>query len=342
MDELPIVEDAALEPMVDDWPHPDKFASEMLRRGLEADRGDLVRAIEFLGFDRLARYWRLDVADDGRFVEGASLERALERYRFDARLRDVTFDAIRAIEVFLRHRTLRYLQLSCGPTGYLDKANFQPMGRNAAERKREHGNLVGKCALAGRQLRSEYGEVPFRRTAEGDDDDKYPSFRGLAQTVGLLTTQCFFRYAQRGVQWRIAEPFNFGRGNLDPESIKPDLLAGWFFALAKVRNICAHHDVLWAQTLRVGFSCPRKHPGTKWDFLGRKDEPLNERGGRHAYGMLGVVSFLLDAIYPESPWWDELAGLLADAPDYILREMRFPEGWERAWFWGGRLEALAS
>ena len=87
-----------------DTPH---LLAILKRRGLQvSDEQEALRILSILSYFRLACYFRPMEIDKQTHVfrQGASLDQALDLYRFDTALRDLVFSATRQIEVALRSR----------------------------------------------------------------------------------------------------------------------------------------------------------------------------------------------------------------------------------------------
>lgn len=81
------------------------------QRGLQvSDEQEALQTLAVVSYFRLACYFRPMEIDKRthEFRHGATLDQALELYRFDTALRDLVFSATRQIEVALRSRVNHY------------------------------------------------------------------------------------------------------------------------------------------------------------------------------------------------------------------------------------------
>lgn len=81
------------------------------KRGLVADRDNLIKHLADIGYYRLSGYWYIlkrqpkvdkDGTQDERFIEGTSFDQIWRLYIFDRRFRLVVLDAIERVEVYFR------------------------------------------------------------------------------------------------------------------------------------------------------------------------------------------------------------------------------------------------
>jgi abortive infection bacteriophage resistance protein len=91
----------------------------MLRqRGLQVlDEQEALRTLSMVSYFRLACYFRpMDIDKQTHvFRQGATLDQAMELYKFDTALRDLVFGATRQIEVALRSRVNHHFSRSHTP-----------------------------------------------------------------------------------------------------------------------------------------------------------------------------------------------------------------------------------
>lgn len=97
----------------------DELANRLLARGMIADRDELCRQLNTIGYYRLSGYWYSLKLPDGTFKTGARLSDVIRIYEFDRQLRLCVLDAIERVEVFARARLAHLLARDFGPFGYL-------------------------------------------------------------------------------------------------------------------------------------------------------------------------------------------------------------------------------
>jgi abortive infection bacteriophage resistance protein len=96
------------------------------------------------------------------------------------------------------------------------------------------------------------------------------------------------------------------------------VLSSWLHTLTVVRNMCAHHRRLWNRELPV--------------------KPIGLSKGmsqKRLYGVLTLMSILLDKISPGCGWKQRVVTLKIDHPSIDFNLMHAPEGWEKIKGWAG-------
>jgi abortive infection bacteriophage resistance protein len=105
-------------------------ADQLMARGLDADRKELVQRLSAVSYYRLAGYLHpYRVPDDqghfsDQFYPGTSLTEVWRRYCFDRRLRGLVMDAIERIEVSVRTQLVYHFAHEHGPFGFCAEANI--------------------------------------------------------------------------------------------------------------------------------------------------------------------------------------------------------------------------
>jgi abortive infection bacteriophage resistance protein len=86
------------------------------------DLGSTQHFLNFVGYDRLAGYWRILQKDTIKhtFLEGSTFSQVVDIYSFDRELRFLVFDAIKRFEVSLRTVINNQMCIAYGPCWYSD------------------------------------------------------------------------------------------------------------------------------------------------------------------------------------------------------------------------------
>lgn len=88
---------------------------------------DIDSCKEFLkqtNYYRLLAYYLPFKKKDGTYTEGITFTRIQRIYEFDSQLRNIIFNIIEQIEIYLRTQIAYYLSFEYGPLGYLDSTIF--------------------------------------------------------------------------------------------------------------------------------------------------------------------------------------------------------------------------
>ena len=291
------------------------------KRGLIADRDELIERLSDVGYYRLSGYWyifkRRDSSSGGeveRFEEGTTLDHIWRLYTFDRRFRLVVLDAIERVEVYFRTNLAYELARDTGPFGYSDPSNLPRFKRGS------YGKFIARCRDEFDRSREPFA-LHFRETY-GDFHD-LPPYWILVNLMDFGTMSALYKGASADVRARLAK--NLG--------ISTRVLDSWLLTLNTVRNICAHHGRLWNRGLGTRPLIPRCENDARWH------EPFEVRSDR-MFGILTILSYLLERVAPTTSWRKRLFDLMdrfeMEPADWC--RMGFVEGWTECPFWKKWLE----
>lgn len=100
------------------------------------------------------------------------------------------------------------------------------------------------------------------------------------------------------------------------------ILSSWLIYLNNVRNVCAHHCRLWNR--RITADRPAIPTRKKYAFTGYWTEHSNTT----VYGIITLVTKLLDPVSPDHRFRQKLIDLLNEFPEINKRYMGFPDNWK--------------
>jgi abortive infection bacteriophage resistance protein len=127
-------------------------ADLLLKRGMVADRDELIERLESVNYYRLSAYWhtfRRVNSDD--LKPGTSFETVWKRYVFDRQLRLLVMDAIERVEIALRTQLVNRHSLAFGAFGYLDRTALRRkrlrLWRGWHDCRDSLGTPSGRCGL---------------------------------------------------------------------------------------------------------------------------------------------------------------------------------------------------
>ena len=289
-------------------------------RGLVADRDDLISHLMDVGYYRLSGYWyifkRKPIADeqtekDERFIEGTTFDEIWKLYTFDRQFRLTVLDAIERVEVYFRTRLAYELAKNTGPFGFLENKNlprFKP---------EEYIEFINRCKDEYERSREPF--VVHFKDAYGDEHE-LPPYWILVNLMDFGTMLRLYNGASPDIRNKIARDLG----------VTSRVLKSWLVALNTTRNICAHHGRLWNRGIGTRPIIPTKSKYPEWH------EPFGVRSD-NMFGILTILSYLLERIAPNTLWRERLFSLLnrLDA-DYLCR-MGFAEGWEKCPLWAPHL-----
>lgn len=106
----------------------------------------------------------------------------------------------------------------------------------------------------------------------------------------------------------------------------PPVLESWLRGLNHVRNICAHHQLLWNRRLTIA-------PMTV--YVG----PAILSDTKCFYATAVLIEKLMQLVSPRSAWAMRLFDLLADYPAVPVGAMGFPQDWALKPFWSNPINS---
>lgn len=202
--------------------HADQLAL-LKARGLSV--GDEAKAVQTLGsvnYYRFTGYALPFTSDREHFLPNAAFEDVVEIMRFDARLRDILFEALEAVELDFRARFAYSFSQLHGALGYRDAANFMDSGKHAVSLQKIDAEIERSSEPCVLHFRRDYcpGEVPIWAVVE-------------VMTFGTLV----------GLYKNLREPA--AKAVSRSYGIRWDILGSYLQHLSVLRNFCAHHARLY-------------------------------------------------------------------------------------------------
>ena len=266
------------------------------------------RCLTHIGFHRLSAYWRpFEIPTRTAFSKGTNFDAVLKRYLFDERLRSLLLEAFSYIEVSLRTKWAYHLD------HVFQKGEFAH--RNAAlfDGKHYRANLG--------ELERNYQRIRY----QPDYDFQTLSIWELisAMSFGQLS-KWFNSLNDRAIRQSIAQTYG-----MDESVLRPTLRH-----LAKIRNVCAHHEKLWDATVTTKLRLPRS-----LNYSSKATVAFTRPDDGKVYNALVMVMYLLDVITPHGDWSARLVALKETEPYSSIPDvdMGFPQGWREHDFWQERL-----
>lgn len=292
------------------------------KRGLIANRDELIERLSDVGYYRLSGYWYIfkqqgpssDTAID-KFKKGTTFEHVWRLYTFDRQLRLLVLDAIERVEVYFRTNLAYELARDTGPFGYLEPGNLPRL------KTEDHKRFLSRCK--GEFSRSREPFARHFREEYGDSHD-LPPYWILVNLMDFGTMSLLYRGAPASIRTRLAKKLGISTRVLD----------SWLLALNTVRNICAHHGRLWNRGLGTRPLIPRRERDARWH------KPFEVRSDR-MFGILTILSYLLEQVAPTTSWRKRLFDLMDrfELEPADRRRMGFAEGWDECPFWKKWLES---
>jgi abortive infection bacteriophage resistance protein len=287
----------------------DQIALLEARGLIVPDREKAISYLRFIGYYRLGVYCKPFQApnDQGHgFNKGVSFNQILLLYIFDRQLRLIVMDAIERIEVAFRTIISDHMSLKYGSQWYEDCRLFQRPQKNF-----NHLQLL-------RLIQKETG---FDRANDG------PAF----------CRAYYKKYSEPALppSWMVSEVLPIGswsriysvlteaedrKAISNAFSVRYKLFGSWIHSVSYIRNVCAHHSLLWNATFTVKPSL--------------KEAGSNALHDNRFYAQAFVIQYFLKSICVKSTWGERLRQHIEKCPIPCLDHMGFPSRWweHEVWF----------
>ena len=272
---------------------------------------DEERAARYLSFISLYRFraytytYQNNKNPDHSFFPGITFDKVLQTYLFDRKFRLLVFDAIERIEIALRTQIIYQYSVKHGSNWYEDESLY-----------RKSYFFERDIKLIDKELKRS-NEVFIKHYNKTYSNPKRPPAWMTMEIVSLgLLSKIFENLKISPEKKIIARKFNLGH---------PFVLESWMHSLSVIRNICAHHGRLWNRELPASMKLPKVTNNT---WLSNTDFSQGKM-----YLALSSILFLLNTIIPRNHFKDKLKTLITQYPDIPLRQMGFPDEWEKEKLW---------
>lgn len=276
----------------------DQLVKFLTDKGLEISDIKLAEYyLQYIGYYRLKIYMRPFENDEKKFVKGTRFENIVDLYNFDRKLRLICLDAIERVEVALRAHVVNCMGVYGGPHFYEKPQHF--------ERRWGNGNTLQIVAEANHRSISHYRDKY--------KDPANPPIWCVTEAISFGDLSRIYADLILRSRVQIAKGFK-----LDEK-----ILVSWFKSIARLRNICAHHERLWNAELVV--DAPMV--ATKFS------EDLKDN--KTCYSRLVILYVLLQSINGgnAAEWKSQLMQHIDDNPYVDLVKAGFPEDWKKRNLW---------
>ena len=282
---------------------PSALVALMKSRGLiipNAQRAE--RHIATVGYYRFMGYGKhfFDTQNQ-MFHRGITYDQLWELYKFDRKLRLLTLDAIERIEVAMRTAVSESMSMTHGSHWFMNATVFNSTA-----------DMQSFCSVLRQELPHKQNEITKHYYSKYDAPDIPPSWM-VMECISMGTWAKALGKMKQVEQRRIAA--TFGITNIS--------LVSWARSLTWVRNVCAHHGVLWN---RVNVHPPKTPlPSMGYPSIAGKES---------SYFATAVISYgLLKLIITKSTWADRLERLFTEFPSINTADMGFTPSWKTHPFW---------
>lgn len=314
-----------------DKPHLtfDEQLAKLVGRGMPyRDHPAAIAALKRIGYYRLSAYtysFRA-MGDDGKrlneFVDGSTLEAAVELHDFDAKLRAVLLAGLEAFEVALRVQ-ISYTLGKRDKYGHLDQDDA--LDTDKCSRPAGDGQTQYEMWLSKYEKRcSDAGNEDFVRHFREKYDGRLPVWAATeVMDLGLIVR--LYGFLQKDDKVKISRAFGAKR--------EPDFRT-WTKSLNLLRNHCAHGNRIWNRSLTYTLTTLKAEDvDTRLAHLA----PMSEITRKKLYPLAAVLACAIATANPYSNWPNTFATQakrLPAVPNVATTQMMgFPADWRDLPLW---------
>jgi abortive infection bacteriophage resistance protein len=296
------------------------LATLLAERGLKFD--DWAGAhghLEHIGYYRLTGYLHQfkTVGEDGDdcYLSGTTFESVHDRYIFDRRLRLLIIEAVEKIEIAIRVSISDSLALKHGPHWYLNEGLFGPPNWFYSKDKAKfdvtawHEKFMADVRKQIEQSHQSFIAHYYRTY----DDPAMPPCWMAFEIISFGSVSHCFKFLKSPEVKETCGKF----------ALNHQVLSSWLHSMSYVRNLCAHHSRLWNLQMTIKPIVPSDR---RAQFNGNQNERI--------YASLLTMQILLQKIWANNNWADQLRAFVDAAAHLPMAEMGFPENWMKRKEWG--------
>jgi len=253
---------------------------QLKSRGMTfADEEKAKYYLENLNYYRLCAYWLPFELEHHThtFKEGTTFERVLELYIFDRELRLLMLDAIERIEVSVRSRFAYELSQKYGSHPHLDETIFDSFSHY-------------KKTLDKLQSEIDRSKEPFIKHFKQKYSECFPPIWASVELMTLGQVSNWFNLIKLRQDRQLISKYY----DLDEK-----VLASFLHHLTIIRNICAHHSVLWNKKLTLEFKIPKN-----------MQDQFNKDQKRKLFNTFVMIEHLMNKISADNQWRTRVEDLI--------------------------------
>ena len=277
-------------------------------RGLTIrDRNKAIDCLKVVSYFRLDNYFHPMESNKSQhiFKPNSCFENAMDLYRFDCDLRELTFTAIQAVEIALRSKMIHHISLQYGAFWFTDGKLFRD------------SNIHNKCLEQIRQeLRRTREDFIIEHLAKYTESEVPPVWKTLEVTSFGTLSKLFSNFADNKIKKQIAREFNL------PQHL---VLESWIRSAVVLRNYLAHHSRVWNRKFPI-------KPQMTTPLRGNWITPPMGNYDR-LYSQLCYLQYLLNVIRPYNKFSMRLKILLSEHHNVDITAMGFPDNWQDEPLW---------
>ncbi|MBR1225231.1 Abi family protein [Bradyrhizobium sp. AUGA SZCCT0176] len=288
----------------------------MAERGLTFD--DWAGAhehLEHIGYYRLTGYLYQFKTGDESFLPGTTFESVHDRYIFDRKLRLLIIEAVEKIEIAARVSISDSLALKHGAHWYLNRGLFGTPNWFYSKDKAKfdlaawHARFVEDSRRQIEQSHQGFIKHYYKTYA----DPEMPPCWMVFEIISFGSVSNCFKFLKSPEVKETCRKF----------ALNHHVLSSWLHSMSYVRNLCAHHSRLWNHQMTIKPIVPADR---RMQFNGSQNERI--------YASLLTMQILLQKIWKDNGWAEQLSDLVDASANLPMDEMGFPANWKARKEWG--------
>lgn len=269
-------------------------------RGLKfADVQKIKHYLTYIGYYRLSAYMRPFQDKEHNFVIPCDLEDVLSLYFFDKKLRYLTFNAVKQIEIALRSVITNIMASEYGAYWFNDSRLFNTKINTSFKTAQ---NIIKEST---KDCPENKKTVFIRHYYDTYKEPDLPPSWMIFEALSMGGVSMIYKLLDREQRKKIA--VYFGQDEI--------YLTSWAHSLTHIRNICAHHLRLWNRIFSIKPKINHRIPAfNKPDFSREK-----------FYAQAVIIETLLNKIDPENNWNESISDLIKEHK-IRTKSMGYPRG----------------
>lgn len=264
----------------------------------------LKKILSQINYQRLMVY-RLHFTINNNIKPNTTIEDIYNLYLFDKKLKLCFFDILCDVEFIFRTKVSYYFGNKYGTHAYLDNDFF--------EEKFYHAEFMVRINRIIKKKQHKHPLMKFH-------NDHYADLPPIYKIIELLSfgevSKLFKNIKSEEVKNDIIKEF---KDNNHKINIK--VTESWLITLTDVRNICAHHDILWNRSFEI-----KSIKSAKW-----KKSILKKSDNKEIFSILGILLILRDIIPDKALFADfvnRVDELIQSNNILECHDLHFPNDWK--------------
>ncbi len=269
-------------------------------RGLKFNDVEKIKHyLTYIGYYRLSAYMRPFQNAEHNFVIPCDFEDVLNLYFFDKKLRQLTFSAVKQIEIALRSVITNTMASEYGAYWFNDARFFDAKINNSFHTAQNIIKDVTKDCSENKKT------VFIKHYYDTYKEPELPPSWMVFEALSMGSVSMLYKLLEREHRKKIA--VYFGQDEI--------YLTSWAHSLTHIRNICAHHLRLWNRIFSI-----KPKINKRIGAFNRTDYSREK-----FYVQAVIIETLLNKIEPQNTWQEDFNDLIM-LHKINTKAMGYPKG----------------